>query len=262
MKEYKFYAVTNDNIKISCLYIQPSNNYIGKVALLLHGFSSGMNNSTNLAIQPKLLKFGLGILKFDFRGCGGSEGVLGKTTISSGVLDLNSCIKAFFENFSQHNKPDFIFIGSSFGGAVGLAAAKTILPIAVVLKSPVLDIYGGQEIRRGIQGMEEWKKNGYVIIKSKAGDVKLEFSYAEDSLNYNFFDKAMIPEKVSVSIVHGVKDEIAPFFFTEKFVKGNNKTSLLRIEEANHHYNEDNHFEIMINFIIREIEKYIRESKK
>ena len=256
MESIIFNSESRDGVNIACTYICPDK-YYGKDVLLLHGFSSGQNNSTNMALQPMLLGMGFGVLKFDFRGCGKSAGNLGKTTITSGILDMEACMLEFNKKMPNSMASNMLFFGSSFGGAVALFSSNRFSPKAIILKSPVLDIYNAQEMRRGESGMNEWREKGYVVIKSKAGDVNLNYSYVSDSLNYNYCDPNVVPSRIPISIVHGDKDEIAPIVFTENFVKNRiNQIEFLNIHGANHHFNENNDFEIMINFIIREVKKY------
>lgn len=253
MEEYKFNHLTDDDVSIAGTYYPPKITS-QRLAILFHGFSSGQGNSTNKAILPQLHHQHFGILTFDFRGCGLSKGELGKTTISAGVKDLKAALDGLV-NLDSTAMSDHIFlIGSSFGGAVAMAATFLFDPKFIVLKSPMLNIEGAQNMRRGDEGMNEWKKNGYVSIEGKAGITKLTYDYISDSRKYKFFDSKYTNSSIPVTIVHGTEDEIAPIIFSEKFVQRNQKyRKLIKIEGAKHHYREGDQFESMIQSIMDEV---------
>lgn len=253
MKEHKFKYSTDDNVSIAGTYY-PSQGAAQRLAVLFHGFSSGQANSTNKALLPPLHDLHFGILCFDFRGCGLSEGELGKTTISSGIKDLKAALDGLIKLDSTAMSDGALFIGSSFGGAVAMAAAFLYNPGFIALKSPMLNIAGAQKMRRGYTGMAEWEKNGFVNIESKAGITKLTYDYISDSQKYDFYNTKFNNLSIPVSIVHGTDDEIAPIIFSEEFVEKNSKyRKLIRIEGANHHYREGNQFELMIEAIMKEV---------
>lgn len=256
MNEIKFSHYTEDGISISGTYYG-KNNDRSPLAILFHGFSSGQGNSTNEALLPKLLELQFEILTFDFRGCGMSSGTLGETTISSGIIDLHAALDGLNRIDPSFISRDQILIGSSFGGAVALAAAPNIPTIGVILKSPMLNIEGAQYMRRGDMGMQKWKEMGYVTITGKSSSTDLSYEYVSDSKKYNFFNNESIPKNIPITIIHGTDDEIAPISYSEEFVNNDIKNrKLIKIPNANHHYRDGNHFELMIQYIIEEI-KYI-----
>ena len=253
MKEILFNVVTKDGADISCCYICPDE-FIGTNVLLCHGFGSSKNSSTNLFIESALLKKGMGILKFDFRGSGDSKGDLRQSTITTGLLDLDACIKGFEDNIGEYDAKNFIFMGASFGGAVAFYASKKHSPKALVLKSPALDIYTSYKITKGKDALDDWQKQGYV----ERGSIKLDFTYLSDSLNYKYAEAGVVPFSMPISIIHGGSDDVIPVSITEDFINSTkNHVSFFKLEGANHLYSEVNYFPLMINFITTEICKYI-----
>lgn len=253
MNSIEFSNVTEDGIKISGTYYKnKKSNYY--VAILLHGFSSNQNNSTNVSLLPKLYELSFDILTFDFRGCGLSNGELGKTTITSGVDDLKSAIHAVKNLDPSFTSKEILFIGSSFGGSVSLAAPPELPIKGFVLKSPMLNIEGAQLLRRGELGMQKWENDGYVKIKGKYGSTDLSYAYVSDSKNYNFLEPKFFIKNYPISIIHGTNDEIAPIHYSEEFASIDKKSrKLIKILNANHHYSDGNDFELMINNVLQEV---------
>lgn len=109
------------------------------IVVILHGFAShkvGTNRSYVL-MGEALAKEGFGVLRFDFRGAGDSEGLTNEITISGLVSDA---LKAF--EFVTHD-PRFdgerlSVFGSSLGGSIGILAASTFTKVkSLVVWAPV-----------------------------------------------------------------------------------------------------------------------------
>ena len=84
------------------------------LVILCHGYASSKDSNSTKSLAQKLVKAGLCIFRFDFTGCGDSEGILEyDLTPMVGLDDLKSAVK-------QIGKKSFALYGSSFGGYVAL----------------------------------------------------------------------------------------------------------------------------------------------
>jgi len=90
--------------------------------LFAHCFTCGKDILAAKRIAERLAMHGIGVLRFDFTGLGGSEGEFANTLFSSNVDDL---IAAADHLRKMHDAPA-ILIGHSLGGAAMLAAAHKI----------------------------------------------------------------------------------------------------------------------------------------
>ncbi len=91
-------------------------------ALFAHCFTCGKDILSAKRIAERLTIHGVGVLRFDFTGLGGSEGEFANTHFSSNVDDL---VAAADHLRKMHGVPA-ILIGHSLGGAAVLAAAHRI----------------------------------------------------------------------------------------------------------------------------------------
>lgn len=91
------------------------------VVICCHGLMSSKSSTKFVAVGEEFSRAGLGIVRFDFSGCGQSAAVLGKDLISSRLLDLEAVI-AYVGNQSWAAGPAGL-LGSSLGGFVALRAA-------------------------------------------------------------------------------------------------------------------------------------------
>lgn len=92
------------------------------IVIICHGFASnkiGLGRSY-VQLAEKMVGYGIATFRFDFRGCGDSEGSLDEMLVDDFVLDVFSVQDALkrkgFEKFG--------LFGSSFGGAIAILAAE------------------------------------------------------------------------------------------------------------------------------------------
>src|SRR6195256_4824295 len=91
-------------------------------ALFAHCFTCGKDTQAAKRIAEGLTALGIGVLRFDFTGLGGSEGEFANTTFSSNVTDL----VAAADQLRRVKRAPAILIGHSLGGAAVLAAAAAV----------------------------------------------------------------------------------------------------------------------------------------
>lgn len=91
-------------------------------ALFAHCFTCSMSSIAATRISRALAERGIGVLRFDFTGLGGSEGAFADTTFSSNVADLGRAAGYLRAQFSAPQ----LLIGHSLGGAAILASAFAI----------------------------------------------------------------------------------------------------------------------------------------
>jgi putative redox protein len=91
-------------------------------ALFAHCFTCGKDILAAKRIAERLAMHGIGVLRFDFTGLGGSEGEFANTHFSSNVDDL----VAAADHLRKMNGAPAILIGHSLGGCAVLAASHRI----------------------------------------------------------------------------------------------------------------------------------------
>ena len=91
-------------------------------ALFAHCFTCSKDTLAASRISAALTTHGIGVLRFDFTGLGGSEGDFANTNFSSNLADLIAAAAWLRE----HHRAPTILVGHSLGGAAVLAAARDI----------------------------------------------------------------------------------------------------------------------------------------
>jgi len=121
----KVHFTTADQLVLTGWYIPPKN---GAVIILQHGYHA--NSFQMLPIGLMLARHGYGVLLFDFRGHGKSEG----NTVTLGLLEVHDTDAAVDFLMKQSGVKQIGLIGNSMGGATAILAAsanKNIQAIAV-----------------------------------------------------------------------------------------------------------------------------------
>ena len=91
-------------------------------ALFAHCFTCTKDVLAAARIAEELARRGIAVLRFDFTGLGGSQGLFADTNFSSNVADL----VAAAAYLREHHKAPELLIGHSLGGAAVLVAAHAI----------------------------------------------------------------------------------------------------------------------------------------
>ncbi len=97
-------------------------------AVLAHCFTCGKDNLASVRISRALARRGIGTLRFDFTGLGGSGGAFA-TGFGADVRDLVSAVAAM----TSAGMAPTLLVGHSMGGAAAIAAAGALPTIAAVV---------------------------------------------------------------------------------------------------------------------------------
>ena len=154
-----------------------------------HGFLSDMTGSYE-GRSRAAVDHGYDAIRFDFRGCGGSDGTFPEATLSDRIADLEAVLDYF--------DPDSVVLfGSSFGGAVALHAAVGDDRVeAVVARAPVT--YGAfDDLRATVEAEGE--------VRFDDGR-RIDARFLEDLERYDFAD-VEAGLGCPVAVFHGDADE-------------------------------------------------------
>ncbi len=137
----------------------------GKLALVLHlpdagtapcvvachGLSASKDSDKYLLLGAEFPRAGIGLARFDFRGCGESTGREDETTVATRIEDVRAVLR-FLESHGRLARR-FGLLGSSMGGFVALHVAATRddrIPVVTWNAPADLENLGEGEERPGI----------------------------------------------------------------------------------------------------------------
>ncbi|KAK6147702.1 hypothetical protein DH2020_018614 [Rehmannia glutinosa] len=215
-----------------------------KVVVLCHGFRSSKENNTMVNLAGVLENEGISAFRFDFSGNGESEGSFQYGNYSSEAEDL----RAVIEYFTGVNRVAVAVLGHSkapgpfsvtleSGNVVLLYASKYHDIGAVVNVSGRYDLKRGIKERLGDNFLEILKKDGYIVVNTRAGDYQVTEESMVERFNTNMHEACLsIDEGCRVLTVHGSEDEIIPVEDALEFAKIIPNHQLQIIEGADHRY--------------------------
>jgi uncharacterized protein len=102
--------------------------------LVMHGFGSNKDGGFAKAAATLLAGLGYIVMRFDFRGCGESEGPRGRVICMEQVEDTSGAIN-FLETLEGIDKTKIGLMGHSFGAAVAVYAAAVDKRVAACISS-------------------------------------------------------------------------------------------------------------------------------
>ena len=128
-------SFTSDKLRLSGILELPEGSGERRSAfLVLHGFGSNKDGGGGKAVARMLTGFGYAALRFDFRGCGESEGERGRVICKEQVKDTRNALSFLAGRGDIH--PDRIgVVGQSFGAAVAVYAAGVERRVAACISS-------------------------------------------------------------------------------------------------------------------------------
>ncbi len=205
------------------------------LVIFAHGKGSGKKSEKALELSKRLPKEGTAFLRFDFSGCGESEGRFEDATISDRNEDLKAAFQ-FISNLDYVDKERIGIIGSSLGGmVVTLALSEGMETKTTVLISPAVD-YG--EYHREVTPESRMSDEFYADVRKR-----------------DFFELAR-SIRCPCLVIHGDKDDVCFLSGSQKLMESLPEGSKLEvIEGEGHFYTDPDNFEKMITLTVEWFKK-------
>ena len=234
MSKFKYFKISN-NKKIRYL----SNNFKNRLYIVfLHGFMSDIEGEKPKSILKYAKDNKLGFLALEYSGHGKSSGKFTNGNISKWSKDVEIVIKKIVK------KNNFILVGSSMGAWLSLNQFK-------VFKKQIkgfLGIGSAPEFLENLMWKKFTKKLKNEIIRKgigvlKHGDYEYPISYQliKNGRKNKILHKK-INSKISVTMIHGSKDEVVPKSYSKKVLKIFNKAKkrLIIVKNGDHSLSNNN----------------------
>jgi len=223
------------------------------LVIICHGFQNSKTDRKFIKLARVLQKEGICVFRFDFEGCGDSEGDPKEITIKNEVADLNSAFKTVQNEFDLDLKR-VAFVGASLGNVVTSLllkqykiSAKTLVfwSHAFNQRELLKNWYSKEDIR-------EIMKKG-VIYK---GDKKIGKNYFLENKNKDY-SSALSELKLPILIIHGKEDKDVPLKFSQQLKRKSKNISLIVLPKANHKFDDFQSQEQLIRHTQKWLRKYL-----
>lgn len=173
--------------------------------IFFHGLMDDRNGINYMSIQHAkyLTAAGFLVYRFDFRGCGESEGSFFDLTFTRQIEDAQ-IIYDFVENEKFVDKKNIFIRAHSMGGAVAIKLAQLKDPKGLILYAPGSNY--SLENSNLIRSLDDLSKS-QLLGEKDLGGLRLSAKIVEDSRKYNFLEIAE-EYKGKVLMVRGGKDPV------------------------------------------------------
>ncbi|MFC0237226.1 alpha/beta hydrolase [Fictibacillus phosphorivorans] len=212
--------------------------------IICHGFTSTRIGVDRLFVKTaqELVKLGFAVLRFDYAGCGESEGQYGDNEFAC-FIDQTKEVISFGSRISNVDQDAITLIGHSLGGAVAICTVADDDRVRNVITwsavgNPFEDI---KEIV-GYNGEHPVIDHlGYAITEEFLLSLQA-YSPLEDIKQY----------RGNALFIHGSDDPVissryCSHYFEESRKRKNGGSSIVLIEGANHTYSSIVHFDKLIS---------------
>ncbi len=199
--------------------------------VMCHGyFGDKLGNPSRMFVKTAryFSKNGIASLRFDFLGCGDSEGDFEELTVTKQIKNLGAAID-FIEPVNGINKNNVGVLGWSRGSAICILRASKDNRIKCVVSWAGEADFKAQWTK---QYLMEAKKRGYLY--SRWYNMKIPYKAFLDELKYSILKSV---EKVCAPllIVHGVLDESVTLSQGELLYKNANKPKKIIVLKGSDH---------------------------
>ncbi len=169
-------------------------------ALFAHCFTCSKDTLAASRIATALAARGIGVLRFDFTGLGGSEGEFANTTFSSNLADLEAAAR-FME---EAGRPVALLVGHSLGGTAVLAAAPRLASVRAVaaINAPSDPSHVAH---RFAESLDVIRERGQAEVSLAGRPFTIKASFLEDAAEQRVLDAAATMRK-ALLIFHAPLD--------------------------------------------------------
>ena len=236
MKEEKVYFHTSTGKLVGIIH--HPDRLSSMCVIACHGLFSDKESDKFTAIGERFAKENIIVLRFDFRGCGESDGKIEDTTITGRSEDLRAAL-----SYVRTHKPSVShtigLLGSSMGGYISLLVASSdqVVKAVVAWATPF-----------SFDGLRE------TIASSNSPQLKEDFYHDASSYDTGKF----VPQVKNLMLLHGDRDDTVPPDHAKRLYQLASKPKQLEIiKGADHTFSNPKLREKAISYSLNWFKKYL-----
>ena len=224
--------------------------------LFAHCFTCGKDNLAAKRIAEQLTMRGMGVLRFDFTGLGGSQGDFANTRFSSNVDDLIAAADHLRKSYAAPT----ILIGHSLGGTAMLAAAGKIPEARGV--ATIAAPYQPNHVTNLFKAdIEKLRAEGEIEVSLAGRQFRIKREFLEDVADKNLHDHIANLRK-ALLVFHSPTDDIVGIEnATQIFTTAKHPKSFVSLAGADHLLSRRSDAEYVANVIAAWAERYLDQAE-
>jgi len=224
--------------------------------LFAHCFTCGKDNLAAKRIAEQLTMRGLGVLRFDFTGLGGSQGDFANTNFSSNVDDLVAAADHLRKTYAAPT----ILIGHSLGGTAMLAAAGKIPEARGV--ATIAAPYQPNHVTNLFKAdIEKLREDGEIEVTLAGRPFQIKREFLEDVADKNLHDH-IVKLRKALLVLHSPTDDIVGIEnATQIFTTAKHPKSFVSLAGADHLLSRRSDAEYVANVIAAWAGRYLDQAE-
>ena len=204
-----------------------------RVAIICHGFGSNKERPLLRAIADSLQAKGIASIRFDFNGCGKSDGRYEDMTVPNEIVDAEKVVAYAMQ---QPWVSDISIVGHSQGGVVASMVAGqlkgSIRSVALCAPAAVLR---DDALRGQVQGATYDAGNIPETVTVPGRNLHVGRNYFVTAQTLPIYETALQYEG-PVILVHGTADRIVPYTYSERYNSGYKNARLCLLPGVDHSF--------------------------
>lgn len=221
------------------------------VVVICHGFQSTKTQQKYIKLARRLRDDGFLVLRFDFEGCGDSEGDPKKLTIANEVLDLEVALKTVLKECDADSEK-VALVGDSLGAVVAALCVKKVNVGTLVFWNPAFNQKNLLKTWYTKEDVKVIREEGAVCKKEK--EIGKGYYLENKDKDYsNILSTISLP----ILIIHGAKDEDVLIEYSQKLAQEHQNVTLKVLPGTNHKIDDISSQEKAINITTRWLKKYL-----
>ena len=206
-----------------------------RMVIICHGFGGDKDRPLLCTIADKLQEAGIASIRFDFNGCGKSEGRFQDMTVLNEIEDAKKVID-YAEKLPWVS--GISIVGHSQGGVVASMVAgqlkKSIKSVALCAPAAVLR---DDALRGTTQGATYDPHNIPEYVDLPRG-LRMGRDYVVTAQTLPIYETAK-EYKVPVLVIHGTWDVIVPYTYGERYHQGYKNSRLILLPQVDHSFSTE-----------------------
>ena len=202
-----------------------------QMVIICHGFGSNKDRPLLRTIANHLQEAGIASIRFDFNGCGQSEGRFEDMTVLNEIEDAKKVI-AYAQKLPWVSS--ISIVGHSQGGVVAGQLKKTIKSVALCAPAAVLR---DDALRGATQGATYDPHHIPEYVDLPRG-LRMGHDYIATAQTLPIYETAK-EYKGPALVIHGTWDVVVPYTYGERYHQGYKNSQLILLPQVDHSFTSE-----------------------
>jgi len=223
------------------------------LVIISHGYQGTKTDRKLIRLSRALAKERISVFRFDFEGCGDSEGEASEISVKREVEDLGFVFREVLAKGNFDSKR-LAFIGYSLGGVItSFFLRKFKIPAkTLIFLSPAFNQKELLKIWYSREDLKKLQKSGFLI----KGEKVIGKDYYLENKNKDY-SSLLAKLNLPILIIHGKEDKDVPLNFSERLIKKYKNITLEILPKANHKFDDFSSQKKLIKLTVDWLKKYL-----